>query len=102
MITGTSHESLVSSLRVKKCHRLDFILFTLKYANSITADFHPKVLREFRRELTCLTNAFCRLCPSQELCLILGDGPDQAALVLAGSFLATPSVNVMPSMTRGN
>ena len=27
---------------------------------------------------------------------------DQAALVLAGSLLATPSVNLTPSMTRGN
>ena len=28
--------------------------------------------------------------------------PDQAALILAGSVLATPSVNLTPSMTRGN
>ncbi len=28
--------------------------------------------------------------------------PDQAALVLAGPVLATPSVNLTPSMTRGN
>ena len=36
-----------------------------------------------------------------ELCLILGDGPDQSALVLAGWFLAICSVTVMPSRTRG-
>ena len=38
---------------------------------------------------------------SLELCLILGDGPDQSALVLAGWFLAICSVTVMPSRTRG-
>ena len=38
---------------------------------------------------------------TSELCLILGDGPDQSALVLAGWFLAIWSVTVMPSRTRG-